>query len=71
MARFRFNLPRTALQNICKKMNVEFIQRFCLSFTQATQNLQRGDDLCFKVGMNIFAVLNLNAVRPSAVELHS
>jgi predicted DNA-binding protein (MmcQ/YjbR family) len=52
-------------------MNVEFIQRFCLSFSQATQNLQWGDDLCFKVGMNIFAVLNLNAVRPSAVELHS
>jgi predicted DNA-binding protein (MmcQ/YjbR family) len=45
-------------------MNVEFIQRFCLSFSQATENLQWGDDLCFKVAGKIFAVLNLNAVPP-------
>ena len=45
-------------------MNVEIIQRFCLSFPQATENLQWGDDLCFKVGGKIFAVLNLNSVPP-------
>jgi len=45
-------------------MNVEVIQRFCLSFPQATENLQWGDDLCFKVGGKIFAVLNLNSVPP-------
>jgi predicted DNA-binding protein (MmcQ/YjbR family) len=45
-------------------MNVEVIPRFCLSFPQATENLQWGDDLCFKVGGKIFAVLNLNSVPP-------
>ena len=45
-------------------MNVEFIQRFCLSFPQATENLQWGDDLCFKVGGKIFAMLNLSSVPP-------
>jgi predicted DNA-binding protein (MmcQ/YjbR family) len=46
-------------------MNVELIQRFCLSFPHATENLQWGDDLCFKVGGKIFAVLNLSSVPPS------
>ena len=45
-------------------MNVEVIQRFCLSFPHATENLQWGDDLCFKVGGKIFAVLGLNSVPP-------
>ena len=46
-------------------MNVELIQRYCLSFPRATENLQWGDDLCFKVGGKIFAVLNLSSVPPS------
>ena len=45
-------------------MNVDSIRRFCLSFPQAKENLQWGDDLCFKVGGKIFAVLGLNAVPP-------
>jgi predicted DNA-binding protein (MmcQ/YjbR family) len=54
-------------------MNVEFIQRFCLSFPHATENLQWGENLCFKVGGKIFAVLDLSSVPPrlsfkSAVE---
>ena len=43
-------------------MHVDFIRRFCLSFPQAKENLQWGDDLCFKVGGKIFAVLALSAV---------
>jgi len=43
-------------------MNVDFIRRFCLSFPEAKENLQWGDDLCFKVGGKIFAVLALSAV---------
>jgi len=43
-------------------MNVDFIRRFCLSFPQAKENLQWGDDLCFKIGGKIFAVLALSAV---------
>jgi predicted DNA-binding protein (MmcQ/YjbR family) len=45
-------------------MTVESVQRFCLSFPHATENLQWGDDLCFKVGGKIFALLNLGAVPP-------
>jgi predicted DNA-binding protein (MmcQ/YjbR family) len=43
-------------------MNVELLRRYCLSFPQAKENLQWGDDLCFKVGGEIFAVLALSAV---------
>jgi predicted DNA-binding protein (MmcQ/YjbR family) len=43
-------------------MNVEFIRRFCLSFPHATEKLQWGDDLCFKVGGKIFAAMWLGSV---------
>src|SRR5712692_5795400 len=43
-------------------MNLDSIRRYCLAFPQATENLQWGDDLCFKVGGKIFAVLALGAV---------
>ena len=43
-------------------MSVEPIRRFCLSFPHATENLQWGDDLCFKVGGKIFALLSLSSV---------
>ena len=43
-------------------MNVDSIRKYCLSFPRATENLQWGDDLCFKVGGKIFAVLSLGAV---------
>jgi predicted DNA-binding protein (MmcQ/YjbR family) len=43
-------------------MSVESIRRWCLAFPHATENLQWGDDLCFKVGGKIFALLNLSAV---------
>jgi predicted DNA-binding protein (MmcQ/YjbR family) len=45
-------------------VNIEIIRRFCLSFPHATENLQWGDDLCFKVGGKIFAVLDLSSVPP-------
>ena len=43
-------------------MNRESIQRFCLSFPHATENLQWGDDLCFKVGGKIFAAISLRSI---------
>jgi predicted DNA-binding protein (MmcQ/YjbR family) len=43
-------------------MSVESIRRFCLSFPHATENLQWGDDLCFKVGGKIFTLLSLSSV---------
>jgi predicted DNA-binding protein (MmcQ/YjbR family) len=45
-------------------MSVESIRRFCLSFPHATENLQWGDDLCFKAGGKIFALLSLSSVPP-------
>jgi len=47
-----------------KKMNLELIRHFCLSLPHATENLQWKDDLCFKVGGKIFAVLDLASVPP-------
>jgi predicted DNA-binding protein (MmcQ/YjbR family) len=43
-------------------MNVEEIRRYCLSFPDATENLQWGDDLCFKIRGKIFVTLALTAV---------
>lgn len=43
-------------------MNVDEIREYCLSFPQATENLQWGDDLCFKVGGKIFVTLALTAI---------
>ncbi|HEX8814206.1 MAG TPA: MmcQ/YjbR family DNA-binding protein [Terriglobales bacterium] len=43
-------------------MNSEAIRKYCLSFPQAKENLQWGDDLCFKVNKKIFATLSLDSV---------
>src|SRR6202795_2631670 len=45
-------------------MNVDTIRKFCLAFPHATENLQWGDDLCFKVRGKIFTILDLNSVPP-------
>jgi predicted DNA-binding protein (MmcQ/YjbR family) len=42
-------------------MHVDALRRFCLSFPEVKENLQWGDDLCFKVRGKIFAVLNLGS----------
>jgi predicted DNA-binding protein (MmcQ/YjbR family) len=44
-------------------MNIDQIREYCLSFPRATENLQWGDDLCFKVGGKIFAMLGLDNPR--------
>jgi predicted DNA-binding protein (MmcQ/YjbR family) len=41
-------------------MDVESIRGYCLSFPQATENLQWGDELCFKIGGKIFVTLGLD-----------
>ncbi len=43
-------------------MDVAAIRQFCLSFPHATENLQWEDELCFKVGRKIFAVLGLDSL---------
>ena len=37
-------------------MNLERIQKLCLSFPGATENVQWENDLCFKVAGKIFAI---------------
>ena len=43
-------------------MDVESIRRYCLSFPEATENLQWGDDLCFKVRGKIFTIVGMGTV---------
>lgn len=43
-------------------MNVDEIRKYCLEFPEATENLQWGDDLCFKIRGKIFAIVSLTAV---------
>jgi len=44
-------------------MNVDQVRAYCLSFPEATEKLQWGDALCFKVRTKMFAVLGLDQVR--------
>jgi predicted DNA-binding protein (MmcQ/YjbR family) len=43
-------------------MKIDALRKFCLSFPQATENLQWENDLCFKVGGKIFALISLGRV---------
>jgi predicted DNA-binding protein (MmcQ/YjbR family) len=44
-------------------MNVDSIRAYCLAFPRATENLQWGEDLCFKVGGKIFTIIGLDNLR--------
>lgn len=44
-------------------MNVDAIRDYCLAFPRATEKLQWGDDLCFKIAGKIFAMLGLDNPR--------
>jgi predicted DNA-binding protein (MmcQ/YjbR family) len=44
-------------------MNVDSIREYCLSFPDATENMQWGDDLCFKIGGKIFTIMGLDNPR--------
>jgi predicted DNA-binding protein (MmcQ/YjbR family) len=44
---------------------LDFIRDYCLSFPHATEKLQWGDALCFKVGRKMFAVLGLDDLQLS------
>jgi predicted DNA-binding protein (MmcQ/YjbR family) len=44
-------------------MNVDQVRKYCLAFPGATETLQWGDALCFKVRTKMFAVLGLDHVR--------
>jgi predicted DNA-binding protein (MmcQ/YjbR family) len=44
-------------------MNVESIRAYCLALPRASENLQWGEDLCFKVGGKIFTIIGLDSLR--------
>ena len=44
-------------------MNVDELRKYCLSFPEATENLQWGDDLCFKIRGKIFFMVGLDHPR--------
>jgi predicted DNA-binding protein (MmcQ/YjbR family) len=44
------------------QMDATAIRQYCLSFPHATENLQWEDELCFKVGGKIFAMLGLDSL---------
>lgn len=44
-------------------MNVDSIREYCLAFPSATEKLQWGDDLCFKIAGKILAMLGLDNPR--------
>lgn len=46
-------------------MNLDSVRAYCLSFPEARENLQWGEDLCLKVAGKIFAVVGLGSVPQS------
>jgi predicted DNA-binding protein (MmcQ/YjbR family) len=44
-------------------MNIDAIRAYCMNFPRATEKLQWGDDLCFKIGGKIFAIVSLDNPR--------
>jgi predicted DNA-binding protein (MmcQ/YjbR family) len=44
-------------------MNVDSIREYCLSFPHATEKLQWGDSLCFKIGGKLFTIMGLDNPR--------
>jgi|SRR5579863_3407225 predicted DNA-binding protein (MmcQ/YjbR family) len=44
-------------------MNADEIRKYCMAFAGATENLQWGDDLCFKIRGKIFTIVNLDNPR--------
>ena len=44
-------------------MSVDSIRDYCLSFPLAAENMQWGDDLCFKIAGKIFAIVGLDDPR--------
>lgn len=44
-------------------MNIEWVRRYCLSLPHATESLQWGNDLVFKVGGKMFAIVVLEPAK--------
>jgi predicted DNA-binding protein (MmcQ/YjbR family) len=49
-------------------VDLDELRSYCLSFPQATENLQWGDHLCFKVGGKLFAIVGLSVPQSITVK---
>jgi predicted DNA-binding protein (MmcQ/YjbR family) len=47
--------------------DVDWIRKFCLSFPHTTENMQWGEDLCFKVRGKMFVVVDLSKGKQSPI----
>ena len=45
-------------------MDIESVRSYCLSLPHVTEGIQWDDDLLFRIGGKIFAVVNLDAASP-------
>lgn len=50
-------------------MDIEWVRQYCLSLPHATEELQWGETLLFKIGGKIFALLNLDQARPNRLSI--
>src|SRR5215510_6590362 len=48
-------------------MNIEAIRNYCLSLPHATEGVQWDNDLLFRIGGKIFAVMALDAATPHRI----
>ena len=46
-------------------MDIETVRRYCLSLPHATEGIQWGDNLLFRIGEKIFAIVALERTPPS------
>ena len=47
--------------------DIDRIRKFCLCFPDATENMQWGEDLCFKVRGKMFTVVDLSQGKQSPI----
>ena len=50
-------------------MDIDSIRNYCLSFPNATEDIQWGDDLLFRIAGKIFAGTGLNPVSASRISV--
>ena len=56
-------LPGKPLGYHVTRMHVDWVRRYCMSMPHATESVQWGDDLVFKIGGKMFAVVVLEPAK--------
>jgi predicted DNA-binding protein (MmcQ/YjbR family) len=61
--------PASQITELQIHMTIDSLRAYCLSFPNATEKLQWGDALCFKVGGKMFVVVSLDLEDPPRLSL--